>query len=710
MKRLVFCSILILAFLASCTPDSDEADINTQPAGSSDQNMTKITVYLDGYEPPAHSRAINKPFAMMSCDYFEVVFVGNNNNTFVTARGQWRIGEKAGVNGVYRTPAGVNYGGVSPAPSPGTGSALLLAGKSDKTLMAIGKLSSETSLIKDDTKFVTFEVAAVKNGLNSDLNDSSFYTAALGSPTSSFGQVNVNNTDIDKNYSIADIYFQAFRLPLSNSDIKATYEFKLDASSVSFSTYAAGIFVSGNGGVPYKKRPSYTMANGYNITSTTAVPILDIRDETTVVTMLNNKTGAFDPVVQFQFNTMSAVAGSVFALVFQIPIYVLVPECVWYVRPGYGVLNYELDDGTGGMGGAVLIKTGNAKEPDPSSNEFKIKIITPPAKWRYRWTGNNNDRPNPISAVLSEGSNPTEEYDRIFRIGPITSSGPGSVGLEVQKFNMQDQAMNDFTDGSGNATNIIPYDQLTFIIGEKELPSNAPGTYPLPDIFYGLVEVTVKHTNAALISATDKFYILVSGNYYYNLATNESNHLKTSHYDYANLSLMDGSATGTLSRNPIVYNNNNLNDAFNSGDPANQIHIVRLGASFDIPSITIQTNSGQPGNSRLYMFVSVAGSDGLILGRGGTGVNGNSIKISGDNSGLTAFYFGKWPFEGLINSPLANTKAFKINAGGSSANGGDGIDIASNIKMIMDTNVPRGGIYNVDLGKGITVNRQDMLH
>jgi len=710
MKKLGFYGILILVFLAACSPpDPEEAAI---PAGASDQNMTKITVYLDGYEPPEQSRAINKVIAMMSCDYFEVVFVGNDGtSTPVVARGQWRIGERAGVNGVYRTAGGVDYGGVSPNPGPSAGSALLLAGKADKTLMAIGKLSADTSLIKDDTKFVTFEVAAFKAGIS----ESSFLTAAKGTPPSDFGQVGTGNTDIDNNYSIAGISFQAFRLPTSSPDIKATYEFKLDASSVSFATYKAGLFVSGNGGVPYKKRPSYTMANGSNITSTTAVPSLDIRDERTVVTMINNQSGAFEPVVQFKFSTSQAIVGSVFALVFQIPIYALVPECVWYVRPGYGVLNYELDDG-GGMGGAVLIKIGDATEPPMGSNEFKIKIMHPPAKWRYRWkAGESNDVPKINPLTTGDNGNPEAEYDRIFRIGPITANGDGSIGLEVQKFDMSDHDLNHFNNGAyvgdGGETNVIPYDLLTFIIGEKELPSNAPGNYILPDTFYGLVEVTVKHTNPELISATDKFFILVSGNYYYTPATNESNYLRTSHYDYASLNGLNRTLTDNIPVTSATTSPGDFNGAFNTNDPPNSIHIVRLGASFDIPSMTIQTNAGTPGDSRLYMFVSVVTNDNLVLGRGGSGSNGNSITVSGDNSGLSAFFFGKWPFEGLKHSPTelnGTTKNFIVNAGGSYVNP-TAITINNSRKMITD-GASLGGIYNVDLGNGVTVNNVNMLH
>jgi len=98
MKKLIFCGILILFFLAACSSDSEEAD-NTQAVDPPDENLTYITVYLDGYEPPAQSRAINKVFAQRSCDYFEVVFLYNG----AAVSGQWKIGQNS--DGDWQTAA-----------------------------------------------------------------------------------------------------------------------------------------------------------------------------------------------------------------------------------------------------------------------------------------------------------------------------------------------------------------------------------------------------------------------------------------------------------------------------------------------------------------------------------------------------------------------------------------------------------------------------
>jgi len=679
MKKPVFYVFLILILLAACSSDSDEANDKQSghlPAPAA-QSLTSVTVYLDG-SGHSESRAMNKDFAMMSCDYFEVVFLGNNNGVLVPARGQWRIGDKAGVNGVYRTPAGVNYGGVSPAPTPGTGSALLLAGKSDKTLMAIGKLSAATSFITDDTKFVTFEVAAFETGVNTNLNLSSFLTAAGGSPTSDPNNVSVSNTNTDSEV-IKNVSFFVFMLESANTDIRAKYEFKLNSGS--FSSYTDGLLVAAKGTVE-KKHPSYTMLDGSNIGDE-----FIIVNEKTTVTMTNNQTAdigsPFKPAVTFKFDTSGTIAGSIFALVFEIPVYALVQDCRWYIRPGYGVLHYELDDGRGGMGGAVLIKTGQASVP-VMSGEFKIKILQVPAKWRYRYPSDPAD------------SNRAFSY----------------TGLQVQLQDIHGEPKtNDPRVQTPNS--IIPNTLLSFKIGGVSVSSG----YQLPDIFYGLIEVTVIYTDTqSYLSAEDKFYILASSNY-----------TTTMKFDYANLTTMN-------SRIIDVNNTTQWQTLFNLTNNLNHITIIRLGGSFNIAATTLQTSSVPNIDGGLFMIV--ASAPNVILGRGGSGYR---IDIASDNSGLVAFYFGKWPFDGLSGSPvLLNTTnalpdgphptyPFTVHAGGTTADPN-----VFSTKMITDQktfqdNSVGGGIYNVDLDeklyditpplanvrtfvKGVNVIPENLLH
>jgi hypothetical protein len=669
MKKLIFYSILIFTalpvFLTTCGHNYNDTD---NPAGAI-PNLTAITVYLADWDEPRQSRAMGLDLAKMGCDYFEVVFLHNNG---AVARGQWKIGEKAVVNGVYKdTPT--NYGNASNPPPGGQGSAILLAGKSDKTIMAIGKLPAGT-MISSDTIAVTFEVAAIKAGVKFDpaapraAADSSFLTAAGSADPSLIGNITPANSKTQFE-EISGIGFTAFKLD-ENKTTRATYTFGLHSGA--FSSYTGGLFVmndrteidgsviiggAAGAGTPkvLKKQPSYTTGNGGNIEVNSSVKL----DEKTVVTMNNNivNNTPFNPEVQFTFNTTGTVAGSLFAFVFEIPVYALNNESVWYIRPGYSVFNYELDNGTGEMGGAVLIKTGDLKITD--GTQFKIEVKHAPDKWRYR------DLPK-----SDEGSRPTAEYDRIFRFG----------GIIVE---LQDKNGDPFYP-PGNPLNDIDQANLRYQIGGMYINEGSR----LPDNFYGLIEVTVIFTHPQNgIKAEDKFFILVSSVLY-------------STYDYANIDNIQTINNTAYGIYPTVINNtgqiqnlmNDINSSFN------RIVIVRLNGSVNLSSsYTIQCNKvlpNGPDQTRLLMFVSTAANDNVVLGRAS---DGSRINISGTSSGLAAFYFGKWPFAGLTDSPplLANTRNFTVNASATNSS-----------KMITDNNITTtigGGIYNVKTGKGLTV-------
>jgi len=741
MKRLVFYSILILVFLATCKPfepgEANDTPDAERPAVN--QGTASVTIHLDG-NGRAASRAMNRTFSEMGCDYFEVVFKynKNNNGTYETAIGQWRIGERAGVSGVWRD-VGVDYTGVSFAPATGKGSAILLAGKSDRTLMAIGKLSlvdekaaSSTNLINSNTKSVTFDLAAIKAGVNADFELaankglSSFLTAAGHATPGSAGNVSANNTLIAYE-EIMGIYFLAFKLNSGVVATKAQYTFRLHsgASGVpggpsSAYTYADfGDYVTTGGGlrvksagIVEKKYPSYTTSEGGNIN----VDSIILLDERTGVKMDNNQTvgDPFDPIVEFTFNTAhntpntgftppngvgNTFGGSIFALVFEIPVYALDDRCSWFIRPGYGVLKYELDDGLGGMGGAVLIKTGELVIP-ASTDNFKIEIKKAPAKWRYRWDN-----------AGGEGSRPAWQYDRKFRfdglevqlqkVVPNGASGDGEPYTTYTPATVFDN-----TAGGNPTTAIIAPGNLTYIIGKEKVGSGNS----LADEFYGLVEVTVRFTDSnSGVSAEDKFFILVSGHLTVAAGNPNNQHNSTDQYDYADLTTMGTRLTqvGTV---------NNANDFMNAVQGAannysKKITIIRLTGSFDMSDAALNLNanigsSTDVSDSTLIMIVATA--TGVTLGRQSSyNGGGTRINIRGARSGLAAFYFGKWPFDGLVDSPgvLNNsTEPFVVHAAGTVANANRPIGPSAQYsnKMITDgTTADRtpagGGIYNVDI-------------
>jgi len=695
MKKLVFYGILFLVFLAACTPDSDEGVIDTQaktlPAG----NLTSVTVYLDG-NGPSESRAMNKAYAEMGCDYFEVYFLYNDGstNTIHKARGQWRIGERAGVNGVFRTDAGINYGSAYPSgsPNPGEGYAILLAGKSDKTLMAVGRLAAGSNLIKNQTPSVTFEVAAVKSGVNFIAANSSFQTAAGSSTdTNDPAEVNPGNTVII-NEKIGDVDFSAFKLD-PNKQTQAKYKFSLDYTgsslSGSLSTYTNALRVWDplSHELWMKKHPSYTTPEGGNINIGTLIRL----DNVTSVSINNNTTKGvpFVPEVGFSFNTQGTLGGSLFALVFEISVYVLAepdadwPNNVWYIRPGYGVLKYELDDGRGGMGGAVLIRTGDIP-PITSGASHKIVIEHVPNKWRYRY-----DSTSPRYTLAND---PTAT--RLFDV----------IGLDVTLWTKTGSAINLWTVNS-SPSNHIPNTQLIYKIGNVAV---IPGVYRLPGYIYGIVEVTVIYVYND-VPEEAKFYILVSGDYE---TTSPSVVGSTYLYDYASLGFLNDINSGSegIMDASAANGTGGLAEAIMT-TPKYRMRVIRLMGDIDMVAATVRNNSetlsGRTfSNANLYVIVATGN---YTLGRDGYGTTGYQIHVAGDYSGLSAFFFGKWPFENLTGSPnsLNSTSPFTVNAAGS------GQAREYNNKMFTDEALaykgPGGGLYNIKIGPGATLLNGEYL-
>jgi len=88
--------MLILVFLAACKHPHEPDEFYDSSGASADKNMASVTVYLDNEGPS--NRAMGKELAQMGCDYFEVVFLYGGT----AVSGQWKIGERAAVYGVYR--------------------------------------------------------------------------------------------------------------------------------------------------------------------------------------------------------------------------------------------------------------------------------------------------------------------------------------------------------------------------------------------------------------------------------------------------------------------------------------------------------------------------------------------------------------------------------------------------------------------------------
>jgi hypothetical protein len=398
-------------FLLTCIPGPPDdyyedfvlpefTDVEYSPDGSS------VTIYLDGSAPVRNSRALNLKWAQVGFDFFEVAFMSGST----IARAVWETGHAAGVSGVAR---GVDYASADPT---GPSSAILFVGKkSDKTLLAVGRLThvnngtgtAPGTEITTDTRSVTFSVAALKAGVNVNPVVSSFRTAANGNPN--YTTVSPTNTEVF-NIMIGRQVFPIFRLnknKVVGQNVEAVYTFD-ELEGDTFTSYHNGILQSAAielmnkpddmpNATTYHLTPRYPIGDGTHESST--IP-LALKDNSTPVTILNTApsgTGAFQNQVRFRFNTIIDSSpsisnnGKIFALAFQIPVYPLTNNDgrrtgdKWYIRPGYDSYLYDLDDGKGGTGGAVLIGTGDIE----GSLEYNLHIARKPQKLVYTAGGGN---------------------------------------------------------------------------------------------------------------------------------------------------------------------------------------------------------------------------------------------------------------------------------------------------------------------------------
>jgi hypothetical protein len=739
VRKSIFILIIILICLVTCIPFSPpelHEEIEYTDVVYSEDGKS-LTIYLDGQVPV--SRSLNREFAMMGCDYFEVTFLYNpddNPANFMVARGDWMIGRQAGINGVYRT-GNVNYGNISAPPPNNQGSAILFAGKSDKTLMAVGRIAMVDGVsgttINANTKSVTFELDALVAAVN-DLSSSSFVTN-VESTTGAAPDFSITKVNMDNIFTTqaADM-FPIFKLDPGRTEIKAQYTFRLNSGN--FDDYLNGILVAppaftapglpapGTPGIIERKQPRYTSGEGRYHES------ILLLDELTVIKLTNNNSPGvpFVRKVDFSFDTTSTASGTVFSLVFSIPVYALSniadengnTSKNWYIRSSYGTNLYDLDDGTNGLGGAVLLGTGDVKLPD---GKYQIIIKVPPDKWQY------------YGPPYSEGGT-----NRIFNINGLivilATEGDDPVPV-------------------GDPLN---YGTLDFKIGKYyELPTWTPGTtptwtdatpsanpYEFSRYFYGLVEVIVEYRHgSSLTPLTDSFYVLVSNHGvspvldFSTLGEDDVIHIPLSTRDSQNnllntqnvLNFYGTGAGGSMDERTMWDFQTVIEKT-----PVNTSSVLVLHNSFNLFQMISITGGGNPvdngagDGSRLFFILSA--KENIVIGREpdprtpleegdedyypppppalfGYRNKGHIIRMFMTYPGLNGFYFGIWPFNEntVINF---STYPYRINTIGMYQY----IDIPAPItefrpdyinKMITTGWDIDGGIYNVKVGPGVTV-------
>jgi len=333
-----------------------------------------ITLYLEGAVPQTTAnRALSSDLAKMGHDFFEVVFWDGTN----VARASWEIGASASVRNV---PRSVNYSTVNPAAANGTvgAAALFIGRKTDLTLLAVGALSgtdnTSSTTINNNTRTVTFSVAALEAGVSSTPTQSSFLTAT--GDTATYTILNAANTLVDP-ITLGLRNYPMFTLPAPNDSTTVNAEYTINFAASA--DYNAAIRVAATGSVE-RRTPRYLTNNGY----------LYVNDEflnrNTTVAMTNNTTsGVFGNPITFTFTTTNVTATGVFSFYFVIPVIAVTNSVLsagvdtaktWYIRPGYGTNLFDLDNGNGGSGACILMGL-DFTVIDPDT----IMIASDPANW-----------------------------------------------------------------------------------------------------------------------------------------------------------------------------------------------------------------------------------------------------------------------------------------------------------------------------------------
>ena len=637
---------ILSLFLLTCFPGPDDyeefvlpefTDVEYSPDGS------YVTIYLDGSAPVRNSRALNLKWAQVGFDFFEVTFMSGST----VARATWETGHAAGVNGVAR---GVDY-----ASPTGANAAILFVGKkSDKTLLAVGRLThvnngtgtAPGTTVTADTRSVTFSVAALSAGVNTNSTVSSFKTAANGNPN--YTTVSPTNTEVFP-IMIGRQLFPIFRLnknKVVGQNVYAEYTFDVEGDLIG--TYRDGILQSGPivlmnapadmpNATTFHLTPRYPIGDGTHESST--IP-LALKDNTTPVTIRNpapSGTGAFQNPVQFQFNTIISSNpdvtnnGKIFALAFQMPVYPLTNSDgrrdgdKWYLRPGYDSYLYDLDDGRGGTGGAVLIGTGDIE----GSLSYNLHIARKPQKLVYTAGGGSanlfalygiqvnlragNDNVNYIIDNLLSIPPDTFENQRLdFYFG--AESNAATPGIQ----------MNYVWDSSYNP--VAPSSNIQTLVGSY------PGFVDPSGIIKIWVEYYDTNTATTYRNFFEIFWNTSSGVPDSDIILNENRLVIGSQLDLTIFgNRLNAIPTGTIEYFAIVFYD-----------------------SFDLPTIAP--------NGRFYI-VLIAGKEGLTIGKAGNNVF--SLNTNG-----SSIYVGVWPFNDTlaVGGRAVTSYPFTVNTQGSVAN------------------------------------------
>ena len=365
MKKTHLIGIAALLALAMFSCSLNPVD---EPANASNvwvsPDGSRVTIAINGHSLPRElqgtSRALNRPLAIAAHNYFEVVFATGAIGAEVYADASWRLGEPANVVGIVH---GVDYGyddddwntGTGAWESTTKGRAILFAGtENDRTLLAVGFLTEVDAptgggtTITADTRTVTFRLSALTGGAGLPGGASTFsITAESLEPKIQ----TVLALDHDRKFPL----FRAKESGTS-SPVTVTATYTITTTGTAMLDYARKIFVDGSATL-IPRYPSF-VSNGviYNLLYGEYEGILN-----PVITN-NAATGMFEPEIAMSFT--SPVKSSLDSITFQIPVKAISADYdgrPWFIRPGFGPNRFLLDEGEGGIGGALLLGFGAAQ-------------------------------------------------------------------------------------------------------------------------------------------------------------------------------------------------------------------------------------------------------------------------------------------------------------------------------------------------------------
>jgi hypothetical protein len=636
LKKIVFyCFLTVLAsFLLTCknfSPDEFEDEVvYTDVVYSPDGNS--LTVYLEGTVPVSRnqSRALNLELAKLGHDFFEVAFAYNHGgNNYTIARAAWETGHSAGVKGIYRPAAGVDYSQIRQTIGTGQASAVIFVGKkSDKTLLAVGKLAyiDKTSVDEDPkiyaaTKTVTFEVAALKGGASFTAADSTFKTAASGlSPSGNYINTNVGSgTTRIVNALIGRTIFPAFTFPL-NSLVRAQYDISAVDADILLDGYLNGIIVTAAGTVA-KTTPRFPLGSGGHETSSA---FFDPEEHTGIDFELGNQTvgSRLNNNIRFTFSTQSGDNGKVGAFWFEIPVCPLLnagDPGEWFIRPGYDSYLYDLDDGNGGTGGAVLFGIG-----DLVYLEYGLYITKQPDKINYSNGTPASPGPPPV---------PAKPNDYLFNPSGLIAY------MQTGNYRVRRVDVTDLTFWVGTGQSSVR-DFTHQIYYEAPLgPTNLTTYFDDPPAGFGsngMLIITARYIDESSVVYYDDFVVYRSelGGIVIGDVPHDQRYIITSGLDVI-----------------LLYNRiNQMNQAGYTGPRS--IVIVSY-YSFDLNLVNL--------NGTGYVFIVMAAAPDLVFGlQSGGGFYNHDTNNN-------AFFFGVWPFNEpfSVDGMAIDPQPYTINAAGS---------------------------------------------